>query len=163
MTLKAIPFSAEGIRSGILIYTQQINKIGSNYNQNVRRIHALSETKRKNGDPVICTKPLLNIEEQNKAILEKILKTQDNLLCFIEESVKTIESRIATVFFTSTELKKRLNDALEVPIQNKESEPVSLRQYIMAHDDAYAAFTNLLEIILQVEDYSKEFENNETK
>lgn len=156
-----IPFSVTRIQAGILQYAKQLNRIGSNYNQNVRRIHTLSEMKRKNGDPVIHTTHLLRIEEQNKALMEKIQKTQDNLLSFVDESLQHIESRIAAVFSTSADLKSRFIEVLEVPIHNETSDPVSLKQYIKTHEDAYAAFTALLETILKIEDYSMEFDNNE--
>ena len=159
-SVKPIPYSADGIRAGILHFTQQLNVIGGNLNQYVRRLHFLSEKKRNNGDPVINTKILLDTEEHNKKVIEKILNTQDALLSFVKKALENMESRIATVYSTSDELKNRFIDALEIPIQHEESEPVTLKQYIMTHEDAYTAFTNLLEIILQIDDYSKEFDNN---
>lgn len=155
----AIPYSAERIREGIILFTRQLNKIGSNYNQNVRRIHTLSEMKRKNGDPVIGTKYLFNIEEQNKKIMEKIQRTQNELDAFLKAAFEKMESHIVSIYSTSDELFQSFKDLLVLPVYPVENGQVSLKEYIFSHEDAYDAFSKLLASICKLEDLAKNFEN----
>ena len=160
MGAKASPYSSDGIRAGILHFTQQLNKIGANYNQNVRRINYLSEKKRKNGDPVINNAILLNIEQQNARIVEQVQKTQDALVALVEEALENMGSRIDTIYLTSEELVNSLYEATQISLQLDDSGPISLEQYIMTHNDAYTAFARLRDIIFQFDDLAKEFENS---
>ena len=159
LSTKPLPYSGDGIRGGILLYTQQLNKIGNNYNQNVHRIHTLSEMKRKNGDPVIHTKIILDIEQNNKKLMERILANQNALTDFTEKAVDNIESHIGTIYAKSSELMNSFRDALKVQIRQEGAEPIILKSYIMGNEDAYNAFTELLSIICKIEDLSKDFEN----
>lgn len=156
---KASPYSSDGIRAGILHFTQQLNKIGANYNQNVRRINYLSEKKRKSGDPVINNAILLNIEQQNARIMEQVQKTQDALVTLVNEALDKMDSRVAIIFLTSDDLVNSLYEATQISLQLDDAGAISLEQYIMTHNDAYTAFARLRDIIFQFDDLAREFEN----
>ena len=53
----------------------------------------------------------------------------------------------------SEELIKEFTDVLNVPIHHDGPEPISLKQYIKTHDDAYTAFTALFNTALSMMDF----------
>ena len=80
ITIQKVKITDRSIRNQINESSKKLSKIGSNYNQVVKKFNTLANSKKKNGDPVINTKAMAFYMNKLEAMMKEVIQTQKTIL-----------------------------------------------------------------------------------